>query len=64
MYVCNCSEDNGLDLIGDFSQSFILPLLSLGRHADLRSISSETLANLLDGVYDDRVDSYLIIDCR
>ncbi|XP_025415347.1 M-phase inducer phosphatase-like [Sipha flava] len=57
-------EDNGLNLIGDFSQSFILPLLSFGRHADLRSISPDTLALLLEGIYDDCVDSYLIIDCR
>ncbi|VVC35411.1 Hypothetical protein CINCED_3A013671 [Cinara cedri] len=57
-------EDNEIDLIGDFSQSFILPLLSMGRHADLRSISPDTLASLIDGIYDDRIDSYLIIDCR
>jgi len=57
-------EDNGMHLIGDFSQSFILPLLSFGRHADLRSISPDTLAQLLEGVYNDCIDSYLIIDCR
>lgn len=58
------TEDNGLSLIGDFSQSFILPLLTFGRHADLRSISPDTLAQLLEGAYDDCIDSYLIIDCR
>uniref|UniRef100_A0A2S2PNS4 protein-tyrosine-phosphatase n=1 Tax=Schizaphis graminum TaxID=13262 RepID=A0A2S2PNS4_SCHGA len=57
-------EDNGSNLIGDFSQSFILPLLSLGRHADLRSISPDTLAHLLEGSFNDCIDSYLIIDCR
>ncbi|XP_008181214.1 M-phase inducer phosphatase-like [Acyrthosiphon pisum] len=57
-------KDNESNLIGDFSQSFILPLLSLGRHADLRSISHDVLANLLDGTFNDCVDSYLIIDCR
>ncbi|KAL5234801.1 hypothetical protein ACI65C_002211 [Semiaphis heraclei] len=57
-------EDNASNLIGDFSQSFILPLLSLGRHADLRSISPDTLAHLLEGSFNDCIDSYLIIDCR
>lgn len=57
-------EDNGLNLIGDFSQSFILPLLSFGRHVDLHSISPDTLAQLLEGTYDDYIGSYLIIDCR
>ncbi|KAE9535882.1 hypothetical protein AGLY_007783 [Aphis glycines] len=57
-------EDNGTNLIGDFSQSFILPLLSFGRHADLRSISPDTLARLLEGSFNDHIDSYLIIDCR
>jgi len=58
------SEDNESNLIGDFSQSFILPLLTLGRHADLHSISPDTLAHLLDGAFNDCIDSYLIIDCR
>ncbi|XP_029347990.1 M-phase inducer phosphatase-like [Acyrthosiphon pisum] len=57
-------EHNESNLIGDFSQSFILPLLSLGRHADLRSISPDTLAHLLEGTFNDCIDSYLIIDCR
>ncbi|XP_060863527.1 M-phase inducer phosphatase 3-like isoform X2 [Metopolophium dirhodum] len=57
-------EDNESNLIGDFSRSFILPLLTLGRHADLRSISSDTLAHLLEGAFNDCIDSYVIIDCR
>ncbi|XP_050420856.1 M-phase inducer phosphatase-like [Adelges cooleyi] len=56
-------EDTGEVLIGDKSRSFVLPLLS-GRHADLRSISTDTLAQLLEGAYDDCIDSYIIIDCR
>ncbi|XP_050543263.1 M-phase inducer phosphatase-like isoform X3 [Daktulosphaira vitifoliae] len=57
-------EDTGEKLIGDFSKSFVLPLMPFGRHADLCSISPETLAELLNGAYDDFIDSYLIIDCR
>ncbi|XP_060870858.1 M-phase inducer phosphatase 3-like [Metopolophium dirhodum] len=57
-------KDKESNLIGDFSQSFILPLLSLGRHADLHSISPDTLAHLLEGTFNGCIDSYLIIDCR
>lgn len=51
------------DLIGDFSKKFCLPYID-GRHKDLRSISSQTLRNLLLGEFDDYVRSYKIIDCR
>ncbi|XP_055853366.1 M-phase inducer phosphatase [Episyrphus balteatus] len=51
------------DLIGDFSKPFCLPLMD-GRHRDLKSISSHTMANLITGVYKDSVASYKIIDCR
>lgn len=51
------------DLIGDFSKPFCLPLMD-GRHRDLKSISSHTMANLINGLYKDSVASYKIIDCR
>lgn len=51
------------DLIGDFSKPFCLPLMD-GRHRDLKSISSHTMANLINGTYKDSVASYKIIDCR
>lgn len=51
------------DLIGDFSKPFILPLME-GRHQDLKTISADTLASLLNGVFSDQVESYVIIDCR
>lgn len=51
------------DLIGDFSKSFCLPLIQ-GRHQDLKSISAETLAQLVRGELDDSVASYKVIDCR
>lgn len=51
------------DLIGDFSKPFCLPLME-GRHRDLKSISSETMARLIRGEYKDSVGSFKIIDCR
>lgn len=58
------SESNdGPDLIGDFSKPFILPLVS-GRHSDLKSISSDTVAKLLSGEFAESVANYTIIDCR
>ncbi|RVE49145.1 hypothetical protein evm_006152 [Chilo suppressalis] len=51
------------DLIGDFSQPFLLPLTA-GHHPDLRSISCDTLANLLNGIYRGHVENYKVIDCR
>ncbi|XP_058057531.1 M-phase inducer phosphatase-like [Anopheles bellator] len=51
------------DLIGDFSKSYILPLMD-GQHRDLKSISGETMARLLRGEFQQKVASYKIIDCR
>lgn len=51
------------ELIGDLSKSYALPLME-GRHRDLKSISSNTVARLLNGEFDDQVASYRIIDCR
>lgn len=51
------------DLIGDFSKPFILPLVS-GRHQDLKSISSYTLADLIRSQFDHVIASFKIIDCR
>lgn len=54
---------NEPQLIGDFSKAYALPLME-GRHRDLKSISSETVAQLLNGEFDHQVASYRIIDCR
>ncbi|XP_064550252.1 M-phase inducer phosphatase [Drosophila montana] len=54
---------NEPQLIGDFSKAYALPLME-GRHRDLKSISSETVAQLLNGDFEDQVASYRIIDCR
>ncbi|EDW81420.1 uncharacterized protein Dwil_GK11032 [Drosophila willistoni] len=54
---------NEPELIGDFSKTYCLPLME-GRHRDLKSISSNTVARLLSGEFNDQVASYRIIDCR
>ncbi|XP_065354210.1 M-phase inducer phosphatase isoform X2 [Calliphora vicina] len=51
------------DLIGDFSRPYALPLIE-GRHRDLKSITSHTVARLLNGDFNDKVSNYKIIDCR
>lgn len=50
-------------LIGDFSRPYCLPLME-GRHSDLRSISSHTMAKLLRGGFQDSVASFKVVDCR
>ena len=51
------------DLIADFSRPYALPFVS-GRHEDLKSITSETLASLINGEFNAKVNSFKIIDCR
>ncbi|CAH1965071.1 unnamed protein product [Acanthoscelides obtectus] len=51
------------DLIGDFSKNFCLPLVR-GKHQDLKSISSHTLARLMNGEFNDMIASFKVIDCR
>ncbi|XP_050313650.1 M-phase inducer phosphatase-like [Anthonomus grandis grandis] len=51
------------DLIGDFTKSYCLPLTP-GRHQDLKSITPETLARVMNGEFTDSVESYKVIDCR
>jgi len=51
------------DFIGDFSKSCALPLVR-GRHQDLKSINSDTLAALITGKYEGEIDEFTIIDCR
>ncbi|XP_017845313.1 M-phase inducer phosphatase [Drosophila busckii] len=56
-------QNNEPELIGDLSKTYALPLMD-GRHRDLKSISSNTVARLLNGDFEHQVASYRIIDCR
>ncbi|OWF41040.1 M-phase inducer phosphatase 2-like [Mizuhopecten yessoensis] len=51
------------DLVGDGTDTFCLPTIK-GRHQDLKSISANTMVDLLTGRYDDVIESYHVIDCR
>ncbi|XP_033756996.1 M-phase inducer phosphatase-like isoform X2 [Pecten maximus] len=51
------------DLIGNGTQNFCLPTIP-GKHSDLKSITPETMADVLAGKYDDSINSYRVIDCR
>src|SRR5699024_6556166 len=51
-------------LIGDFSMTYGIPLLSNSKHQDLKSISCHVLADLLRGRYCNIIESFTIIDCR
>lgn len=52
------------DLIGDFSKPWLLPTLESSKHPDLKSISVDTLAEVVKGKYSSQMASCRIIDCR
>ncbi|XP_063416637.1 M-phase inducer phosphatase-like [Mytilus trossulus] len=60
--VVNKLEEND-DFIADGSRCHILPTIT-GKHSDLRSITPQTLADVVNGEYDDVISDYKIIDCR
>ncbi|XP_052271735.1 M-phase inducer phosphatase-like [Dreissena polymorpha] len=51
------------DLIADGSRGYTLPTIP-GKHSDLKSISADTMAEVLNGVYSDRLHKVTIVDCR
>ncbi|XP_076099341.1 M-phase inducer phosphatase-like [Mytilus galloprovincialis] len=51
------------DLIADGSRLYTLPTVT-GKHTDLKSITPQTLTDVLNGGYDDVISDYKIIDCR
>ena len=51
------------NLMGDYSSTYALPLIS-GRHKDLKTISPETLANLMNGEYSKSISHFTIVDSR
>ncbi|CAJ0954787.1 unnamed protein product [Ranitomeya imitator] len=50
-------------LIGDFSKVYALPTVT-GRHQDLRYITAETMAALINGEFNSLVETFYIVDCR
>ncbi len=50
-------------LIGDLSKEYTLPTMTKSKHNDLASITASTLADLLDGKYQ-QIENYKILDAR
>lgn len=59
--IFNYSTDR---LIGDMSRTHTLPILKQSRHNDLASIDPNTLVDLLNGKYDEKIAKYFIFDAR
>ncbi|KAL3865041.1 hypothetical protein ACJMK2_006674 [Sinanodonta woodiana] len=51
------------EFIADGSKPYCLPTVR-GRHSDLKSLTPNTVADVLKGSYSDHVESCTIIDCR
>lgn len=56
--------DRTLDLIGDGSQPYALPTLSVVKHDRFKRIDATTLVKLIEGQFRDSVESFTIVDCR
>nr|XP_022336118.1 M-phase inducer phosphatase-like [Crassostrea virginica] len=51
------------DLTGDGSQTCSLPTIP-GKHPDLKSVTNQTVVDVISGKYDEAIGSVLIVDCR
>ncbi|KAK6174590.1 hypothetical protein SNE40_017834 [Patella caerulea] len=54
---------NDVDLIGDCSKPYSLPIFTSGKHQDLKRITPETVCRVINNEFED-IESYRIIDCR
>jgi rhodanese-related sulfurtransferase len=55
--------DQSSNLMGNYSSNYALPHIS-GRHKDLKTISPETLAKLINGEYNRVINCFTVIDSR
>ena len=63
----NMHHEHAIDknrLIGDMTKTHSLPIMACSKHNDLPSITSDTLADLIGGKYNDQIGEYLILDAR
>lgn len=51
-------------LIGDMSRTHTLPIMGDSKHKDLASITPSTLASLIKGDFEDKINKYIILDAR
>ncbi|XP_072368071.1 M-phase inducer phosphatase 1-B-like [Scyliorhinus torazame] len=56
-------ERSTTELMGNFSKVHALPTI-MGKHGDLKYITSETMAKVLGGEYDHLLEGVYIVDCR
>eukprot|EP00088_Acartia_fossae_P019840 TRINITY_DN2159_c0_g1_i13.p1 TRINITY_DN2159_c0_g1~~TRINITY_DN2159_c0_g1_i13.p1 ORF type:complete len:699 (+),score=177.90 TRINITY_DN2159_c0_g1_i13:179-2275(+) len=60
----SCELKENIDVLPDSSRLYSLPAIEDSKNPSLRSITCDTLAQLLTGQFDHLVNSFRIIDCR
>ncbi|XP_058144436.1 M-phase inducer phosphatase 1 isoform X3 [Dasypus novemcinctus] len=59
----NILDSDPRDLIGDFSKGYLFHTVA-GKHQDLKYISPEIMASVLNGKFANLIKQFVIIDCR
>uniref|UniRef100_A0A8C5NVB6 protein-tyrosine-phosphatase n=1 Tax=Jaculus jaculus TaxID=51337 RepID=A0A8C5NVB6_JACJA len=59
----NILDNDPRDLIGDFSKGYLFHTVA-GKHQDLKYISPEIIASVLNGNFASLIEEFVIIDCR
>nr|KAF6473543.1 cell division cycle 25A [Rousettus aegyptiacus] len=59
----NILDNDPRDLIGDFSKGYLFNTVA-GKHQDLKYISPEIMASVLNGKFANLIKEFVIIDCR
>ncbi|XP_066207556.1 M-phase inducer phosphatase 1 isoform X4 [Saccopteryx leptura] len=59
----NILDNDPRDLIGDFSKGYLFHTVA-GKHQDLKYISPEIMASVLNGNFANLIKEFVIIDCR
>ncbi|XP_047550955.1 M-phase inducer phosphatase 1 isoform X3 [Lutra lutra] len=59
----NILDNDPRDLIGDFSKGYLFHTVA-GKHQDLKYISPEIMASVLNGKFANLIKQFVIIDCR
>ncbi|XP_008851483.1 M-phase inducer phosphatase 1 isoform X1 [Nannospalax galili] len=59
----NILDNDPRNLIGDFSKGYLFHTVA-GKHQDLKYISPEIMASVLNGKFDSLIKEFVIIDCR
>ncbi|XP_006868851.1 PREDICTED: M-phase inducer phosphatase 1 isoform X2 [Chrysochloris asiatica] len=59
----NILDSDPRDLIGDFSKGYLFHTVA-GKHQDLKYISPEIMASVLNGKFANLIKEFIVIDCR